>query len=228
MTTFDSTITLIKQRDQWGRPEFLSHRIQWTSLAQITDRCAYLNGRARDRKATIGMFAQAVFEATEYGIGHTNAGLIRCNSYNYRADARAVAAIKIRGRIYVASAVINAKGSPVTWFGPSADRANAIDKWRKSQTVATLDHSWVLLSPALVRALLAFRLDFSAQDLGDLADTVISRHDSLASGNCERITSIVAKFFGDVPQQAKVVLAAFPEYRAYIRRAARFAQLAQN
>jgi hypothetical protein len=197
----------------------------YTTIEDINKRVAALNGRAQTRRIGLSDFAQVVTEAQANGYGYTTAGLIRCNSYKYSADSRGVAAIKIKGRIYITSQTINAKSSPVTWFGPPAETETSLDKWYKAQTVESLKKSattyfyWVRLSPQLVNVLLTLKSNDSGE-LGELGEVIITKEASLSVGNCLPITNEVATFFGNVPQKAKVVAEAFPRYKKYIRRTA--------
>lgn len=87
------------------------------------------NGRMRERTLDLDDVCKAIEEAAKGGWGWVTGGMITVKSYKYQANSVACAAIKIGKHIYIRIATINAKGSPVTWWGPHSMRNADIEAW---------------------------------------------------------------------------------------------------
>lgn len=120
----------------------------------------YANGRMRSRTITRDDVRTAVLDAIKDDYGWRTGGMITVKAYKYQAYTAACAAIRISRDIYLSATCINAKGSPVTWWGPDSTREASclaflqhMRNWPLSEYDTKFLNTWVKLTPKEIKAL---------------------------------------------------------------------------
>lgn len=164
------------------------------------------NGRRRERLLSAREIAQVLTEAMRDGYGYTTGGSV-AKSYKYRASTTKAFAVA-NGPDYIALKTDDgdAKGSPVSFAGPSQATRPSIDKWAARQTLYTLrpEAGWLVLTRRECRLFVRSIAGIAIPK--DLPVAMVTVADSLSAGNCRMTTERVATWFPDTAVSSKELI----------------------